>query len=104
MVVFLQVYPEEEQSHQADSWYIAGKVDSVYTTNIGSQINDCTIADGSPETAWIDDSPKGTLPTITLWFSGACPMITQVSIFNGNVYTKDCWEEYGRAKRIRLVY
>lgn len=87
-----------------DSWYIAGKVDSVYSTNKYSRKDDKFLADGYPETAWVDNSTGGSVPRLTFTFSGSCPRITQISIFNGNAKSKDSWEEYGRAKRIKLYF
>lgn len=88
----------------SDSWYIAGEIDTVFTTNIGSHVDHKCVADGYPETAWIDNTQEGADPMITFVYPGSCPRITRVFIFNGNVATADSWEEYGRAKSIKLIY
>ena len=96
--VYLDFYSVE------DSWYIAGKVDTVYSTNIDSRNEERFVADGDPETSWVDNSKGGCAPRLIFTFSGLCPRITQISIFNGYVKSKNSWEEYGRAKRIKLYF
>ncbi len=91
---------------QGCSWYCGGRIDSIVSSTKceyfdKEKINSFNIHDSNYGTAWIN-SDEDNSKYIEYIFNKSSAKFTEIVIVNGNVKSDSLWNEYSRAKKIKI--